>query len=137
MLEHVWTVLCKRVSTDKETSAISYLTCLEQLETNVLPATLPGCAVDSVWAKSGEDEERLRFRLRLLHPGEASEIIAEGDVKVTERRQHLKVSIGEHLFPRDGTYRFLLEKADGEEWAAVSSIPFDVVYRAVRSGKKA
>jgi hypothetical protein len=36
-----------------------------------------------------------------------------------------------------GEGHFLLEKAVGEEWAAVSSIPFDVVHRAVRSGKKA
>jgi hypothetical protein len=136
MIEHVWTVVCGRATTDKETNNISLLEVIEQL--NLLgPAPDPSVRIAvpipfecvSLWSRSNlaEPEESLG-RLKIIAPNGTELLVQEFPVNLSQdiRMRTQMRSIG---LPLAGTGRYMftveIRRVSGE-WNVVARIPVQV-----------
>jgi hypothetical protein len=133
MIEHIWTVVCGRSSTDRESNNMSLFDIIEQI--NVLgplpdPATRSALPMQheivSVWSRANLAEaEESRARIRLVAPNGVQAFEQEFSIDLTVQprmRTQLK-SVG---FPLLGTgqYRYTVEiRRTDETWQIVASIP--------------
>jgi hypothetical protein len=136
MIQHVWSVLCSRSSTDRETNNLSLFEIIEQL--NVL-GPLPDLGakvaipvqleIVSLWSRSqsGEAEES-RGRLTLLSPSGLEAFTREFVVNLVEHdrmRTQLRL-MGLPLFGT-GRYTFTVEiQRANEQWEVVARIPLQL-----------
>ena len=143
MIDHIWSVLCRKSMIDSESNNISLLDVVEQVAVEISPGQeIPpegGVIVPyefelvSMWARSdyersAEGEARIQFTT------------ARG---ATPIRQVFRVDVTEHVrfrtrnrlsgmpIDEEGTYFFTVELrlADDEEWAEVASVPLQVFLR--------
>ncbi len=133
MIDHVWSVVCSRSATDRETNNLSLFEVIEQL--NVLgplpdPATKVALPIPfeivSLWSRAqpGEAEES-RGRVRLLAPNGNEVFAQEFPINLMEnpRMRTQMRSVG---FPVLGTgrYTFTVEiQRAAETWESVARIP--------------
>ncbi len=137
MIDHVWSVLCRRSSIDRETNNISLFDVVEQLqlfEGSEVPSSVAGpFEIVSLWTRSAEPtrgEAQISLRGpsgRLLIPP----LLQEIDLREARRlraRQRLS------LIPIEGSgvHVFSIERRlhGRERWDEVATIPVDVVLRA-------
>ena len=141
MIEHIWTILCSRVITSRETNNVSLIEVTEELKLDVgmegdkkstdqsvipLPFSL---VLVSLWSRMEDDKPIV---------GTAKDILITPSGK-TLGEQEFKVNLSDHVRMRtmrnlihlpipvkeSGKYRFRTEFLDEENktWKAVSNIP--------------
>jgi hypothetical protein len=133
MIDHVWSVVCSRASTDRETNNLNLFDVIEQV--NVLgPLPDPGAKVAlpipfeivSLWSRRQPAEaEESRGRVKLLAPNGTEVFAQEFPVSLMEnpRMRTQMRSVG---FPMSGTgrYTFTVEiQRAGGDWESVARIP--------------
>lgn len=146
-MEHVWTVLCRRAITDRETNQVTLVDAIEGIavtDTELGSGDQPPeasfeCEVTllSFWVRSNPAEpERGESRVSLRGPdGNAiqsdTEIRLEIDLTGTQQfRTQLKMN---HLpLHGQGRYTFEVELNVERAWETVARIPYDVVIYSPR-----
>lgn len=136
MIEHIWSVVCGKSTTDRESNNLSLLDILEQV--NLLgPAPDPGTNVAlplqfelvSLWSKSnlGEPEQSVS-RIRMIAPDNTEILSNEFPVNLTEHAR-MRTQMKSIMFPLHGAgrYTFTVEirRADNN-WDMVARIPVQV-----------
>lgn len=141
MIEHIWTILCSRVITSRETNNVSLIEVTEELgldvgmegdkestDRSVIPLPFSLILV-SLWSRMEDDKPIV---------GTAKDILLTPSGK-TLGEQEFKVNLSDHVRMRtmrnlihlpipvkeSGKYRFRTELLDEENktWKAVSNIP--------------
>lgn len=139
MIEHVWSVVCSKAVTDRETNSVSLQTVLEQLNVkgepkpdNLVPMQFD---VMSLWSRSDDNKPcKGRMRMTYVSPSGKVLITTEGKINLlnTER---FRSKIHSHGIPigERGRYKFIVElQQEGErEWNQVARIPFTVVFSPI------
>jgi hypothetical protein len=63
----LWGVLCRRLITDQQTNAVSYIDAIEAIGVPVLPSVIAPLALGLVWRRT-QPGETLQLRVRLKGP---------------------------------------------------------------------
>ncbi len=119
-------LLCERVITDMETTAVSYIQLIEELTAPQLPVLAPPFMLATIWRRTA-DEEQLRVRLRIFSP-DGTEIAGweSPELEMPEVRQRINLQVGGFPIEVPGTYVFALELFLNGEWVPASNLPLDV-----------
>ena len=137
MSRHVWTVLCKTVSTDKESNNVSLFNVTEELGGTVVgeerPRSIPyQLTLVTLWTRSdAATPERDSARVRLLTPdgGEAFDAnLHEVDLSQYKRARH-QLAFGALPYRGPGRYEFVVELQDDAGWTEKARVPLDVTIR--------
>lgn len=119
MIDLLRVILCKDVLLDKETNAVSYINCIESLETTKLPSNLFPVTLATLWCVDLQKETRcvLKLRLILVRPDGSRETLFETPNKVLETNLD---RINFHLkglpIKEEGRHRFLFEYYQDGQW---------------------
>jgi hypothetical protein len=146
MIEHVWSVLCSKSITDRETNNICLLDVLEQFslgtevpvdEEIMLPVTFE---LVTLWSRGPDDEPgRGRARITFQSPGGDVLNSREYDLELTDfRRSRSRTRIEGLLVRGPGRYVFIIDlKGEGDaEWRQAGSVPLYVVSRVPTEKKE-
>jgi hypothetical protein len=135
MINHVWSILCQHIVTDKETNVVSYLIAIEEISIPISP-TVVQIYLGTLWERiGGDEEEKLAFRLSLARPqAKAAEQIIEEELAIEGvRRQRLNFQLQLKL-TLPGTYSLLLEQRTNVRWKKVSRTPLVVNVSGAETG---
>ena len=137
MIRHVWSVLCGNSSIDHQTSIISLLNVIEQLNL-VIPKQLEHINVPvpfevvSLWASDSITSlEQGKCRVTFVNPQGVQTILSLADIKVSAE-QNCRTITRSQMFKLDGQgkYEFIVELQQGENesWDSVAKVPLQVKY---------
>ena len=135
MLRHVWTVLCRTSSVDKDSNNISLLEVTEQLGGilvgPVQPPALPfPLTLVTLWCRSEPSTPvRGNSRLRVVGPDGADLIEPTvQDVNLMEHlRTRLRASLAAIPYSGPGFYEYVMEReTDTAAWEEVARVPLEV-----------
>jgi hypothetical protein len=130
MIKPIWTVLCERISIDRETNLVSYLTCIEDITTARLPAIHPRISIGSLWQTDAPGRDVLRFKVVLVSPeGEEKTLLESEDYVLEMERHRANINLFGIAFEQAGTYGFKLMYKQKEKWSTAAEIPLKVIYR--------
>jgi hypothetical protein len=135
-MRYVWSVLCGRATTDRETNNVSLIDVIEQIDISVpedltYPVNIPFTAdLVTLWARPQLDVPfRAITRFRFLTPTGTELGVSQGEVDLettTRLRQHLRIQglrIG-------GTgwheWEISWRPLDNELWTTVARIPLEI-----------
>ena len=137
MIEHVWTVLCRRAVVDSETNSMSLFDSVEVLQFGIAqPADAPapeGLPVElelvTLWIRSDRTvPEHSRCRVAVQFPDNSERQVGETveiDLREFERLRS-RVHFSGIPFSGSGRYRFLVQLQDGDNWTTVARTPLDI-----------
>ena len=141
-MDHIWSVFCQRVITDRDTSQVSLIDSIEALTVKMptsLTEELPqpvgfevGGVVLSFWTRSDLNiPETGKARVRVLAPD--GQLITALDAPELEidlaNFRRLRTHVGFPVLPLrgEGRYWIVVEMLEGDKWLGVSKVPFEVV----------
>ena len=133
MIEHVWSVLCRKVSIDRETNNVSLFDVLEQVQLYQWSGEFSAIAgpfeLASLWYRS-DIPSRAEARVTLRGPSNRllTDLTQEIDLREF-RRVRARYVIANIPIEGPGTYRFVVEckQQNAEVWSEVASLPLEVV----------
>lgn len=137
MIEHVWTVLCRRSVVDRETNSISLIESVEAIQFGVVqPTGAPaptGLPIDlelvTLWIRSDRAvPENSRYRVVIQLPDQTEREVGETvsvDLRQFERLRS-RVNFNGIPFSGPGRYRFLVQLEDGATRTTVARVPLDI-----------
>lgn len=129
MIDHIWSVLCERISVDQQSNLQSYLTCIEDITVQQLPARILRISFASRWFKKSDSKNNFSFRLSLVHPGGTEEVLIKyNDMKFDPKFEniHLNFILDNLLIKEEGLHTFRLERKRDNDWQMVSKTPLKV-----------
>ena len=134
MINHIWSILCERVSIDKETNLISYLTCIEEITADKMPAIHQLLVFGSLWQTDQPKKDTLSFRLSLISPLGKEKILVESDPQLIDKERH-RTNIILNGIPLEqvGKYIFKLQMKTEEKWKTVSELPLKITVKHTNS----
>jgi hypothetical protein len=136
MAQHVWTIICKKASIDKETNVISFFEVLEALQFTGPDMTKKSGALPfpveivTLWSRTEVARaERATGRVRLRFPDGSEVEGTQLDVNLTEHAR-LRTFVQMQAFPLKGAgiYDFHIDLRDDDRgrWETVARIPLVV-----------
>lgn len=136
MIAHVWTVLCRKMSIDRETNNVSLFDVLEQIqiyEWTGQPAAVVGpFELASLWYRP-DVPSRGEARVTLRSP--SGHLLHEATQEI-DLREYRRVRV-RYLIPGislegSGIYNFIVEgrQQNSENWFPAASIPLEVTVTA-------
>jgi len=127
MIKHIWSILCERISIDKETNLLSYLTCVEEVTVTQLPVSSPLLAFGTLWQTDSPSQEKLIFRLILIMPDGSEKILIESKDFVFEKERHrTNIILNGLTFDQTGPHIFKMQKKLEKDWDTVAEIPMKI-----------
>ncbi len=127
MIENIWCILCKDVITDSETGLVSYINCLEEIQTVKLPVVVPGFSIGTLWMKTTDSVEILSFRMRYILPsGKEKKPIEFNNIEMKVKKHRLNLVLQELKIEEEGIHRFVVEYLVDEKWVRVKELFFEV-----------
>lgn len=127
MIKHIWSILCERISIDKKTNLLSYLTCVEEFTVTQLPVSSPILAFGTLWQTDSPSQEKLIFKLILIMPDGSEKVLFESKDFVFEKERHrTNVILNGLTFDQTGTHIFKMQKKQKNEWETVAEIPMKI-----------
>jgi hypothetical protein len=127
MIKHIWSILCERIITDKQTNLVSYLTAIEALTVAKLPINVPLLSFGCLWLSDSEQENILELRLIMVNPDKSEkEIVATQQIKFPGKRFRANIIMDGLVFKQSGTHGLRLERLNNKNWEQVVEIPFDI-----------
>lgn len=128
MIVHIWSVLCERISIDRDTNLVSYLTCIEEITVARLPFICPLLAFGSLWQTNRPSKDVLKFRLLLISPEGSEKVLIESEDYVFEKERHrTNIILNGIPFEHPGTYLFRIQKKQAKEWEMMAEIPMKII----------
>jgi len=141
MVDYVWSVLCNRSTMDTETSNLSLIEVIEEIQifdANAAPGregVIPfQIELVTLWSRTQPNEAgRARARISFVRPsGILRESIHEYDIDLTQapRHRHRQRYMGIPL-REPGRHLFSVEQwnAAANDWVRVAAIPLEVSFR--------
>ncbi len=137
MIQHVYSVICRRVLRDAPTDLISLIDCLHSVA--VLPHERPtgssgvlipiDSTVFSLWTRADfEQPTRGVARLRLVTP---DGLVLPGEVfevdLTTAVNHRVSMPLAMHPFTVPGRYWHIVERGDGGLWTEVGRLHLDIL----------
>jgi hypothetical protein len=133
MIRNVWVVLCRDIITDQESNSVSYLRCIEEGFARELPVKIGPMFLGTLWEKTGEERESIRFRVTLATPDNTVKAVLQTNPVVMDRPRHrLHFRINSVDVTNFGLYQVIFEYNTGTEWIQASRLP--VLIRKVEEG---
>lgn len=145
MIRHVYSILCSKVSVDRETNNISLFETLESVQFTIstaltFPANVPfEASLVTLWARQDPNEPlEGEMRVRLLapngdqlgmFPNNIIDLRAAPRARFVGRINGLRVA-GDGIHEWEIAYRLVNQ----EEWHTVASVPLEVSVRIVTPG---
>ncbi len=142
MIKHIWSVVCRRATIDRDTNSISLLDCIEQMQVNVpvqkskiekgkkLNAPIEFDFV-SAWIRENTSKvAEFEMKLELYSPKKKKLIDYSKIFFIPEKKKRLRTRIALKGMPIDlsGEYVFrVTSKEKNREQRKEAEIPFDVV----------
>jgi len=137
MIQHVWSVLCRGTSTDRDSNNITIFGVVDGFtvaplhEAMAKPAPgVPFFEFVSVWCSVGEDAKpRGRAKLDVVSPSGVAIPISEFDVDLSDANRARTITrMAGFPAKSSGLYRMRvsLRYSESDEWREVASIPVDV-----------
>ena len=127
MIQHIWSVLCERISTDQDTNLVSYLTCIEEITVSQLPFAIPLLALGSLWQTDRPFKDVLKARLLLNSPDGSEKILIETEASIFQKERHrINIILNGIPFDKFGKYIFKVQMKLKEEWKTAAEIPLKV-----------
>ncbi len=136
MIDHIWSIVCGRSTTDRETNNLSLIDVMEQLNVlGPLPdpsirAALPvQYEVVSLWSRSQPLEaEETKGRIKLITPTGNEALAYEFPVNLLENPR-MRTQLRSFGFPLSGVGRYLflveIQRGDGQ-WETVARLPMQL-----------
>ncbi len=130
MISHIWTVLCERISIDRETNLVSYLTCIEEITAAQLPAIHPLLSLGTLWQSDAPGRDVLKFKVVLVSPtGEEKDLIQSEDYVLEREKHRANINLFGIGFALAGTHHFKLMYRQDGEWRTAADIPLKVIHK--------
>ena len=128
MIEHIWTIPCRYILTDKTTNAPSYIGIIEGGASVKFPAKFPPLSMATTWRKTSTEAEILEVRVLLEGPSKQKRVVMATDPITMEKQTHrLNLSCGLDV-KEPGTHYLITQlKKDGKRWVTVSRLPFEII----------
>ncbi len=124
MIKHIWTILCERVSIDRETNLLSYLTCIEEISAKQFPATHQILSIGSIWHTDNPGNEVLKLKVTLTAPDSSEiDLIEPKDIIVEKERHRTNIVLQNLRFEKAGVYIFKIKFKQNNAWITASEIP--------------
>lgn len=130
MFEHIWSVLCERISIDQDTNLASYLTAVEVINAKQLPIAVHNLSLGTRWHKDEESEAILWIRLSLISPDGKEKKLVEGEQHATSRNHRVNFILNGIVFEKIGRYALRLQVKEEEAWSTVHEIPLEITLDA-------
>ena len=142
MIQHMWTVICRDSSVDRDTSNITLFRVFAHLQIS-LPKPPPNPAAKGViapcdfhvvtcWGRSDTGEASSgKARMTLSNPEGETLLVQEYHVDLTQSVQHHQRSMMKQLpLTSGGRYRFCVDRMEASgEWESMTTAPLDVDIR--------
>ena len=126
-MEHIWSVLCERVSIDQKTNLVSHLSCMEGITARQLPSAVPALAIETLWLRDGDEEDKAVFRLVVVNPDKSEKVLVQGSTEFGPNdKAHLTIGMDGFPVLQTGRYFFRIESQNGANWEIKASLPMDV-----------
>lgn len=129
-----WFVVAERVSIDADTHLISVTDCVEQLFSEVFPATVPRlvCAA-YLYRDDAAEPQQVALRVVVEPPGRPEVVVIEGHATFDagNPRARVRFVLDMFQFKTAGRYGFRLDWMGPSGWEAVARSPVDLGARAV------
>ena len=136
MASHVWTVLCRKASIDRESNVVSLLEVIESIQITAPTASNPPLAVPiqleivTLWARSDPGRpERASARFSLHFPDGTQVEGSRSEVNLMDW-QRLRTVIQMQGFPvkGPGIHHIVIQSRqdDGSAWTEVAKIPIEI-----------
>ena len=127
MIQHIWSVLCERISTDQISNLISYLTCIEEITVSQMPIVIPHLALGSQWITNLPTKDMLELKLLLISPeGIEKQLIVTKSLKFDKERTRTNVLLNGIKFESCGTYSFKIQMKVKDTWQTIGEIPLKI-----------
>lgn len=138
MVEHIWSILCRRSVIDRETNVISLFDVVEQLEA-IIESVQPTAGVliseqldfVTLWQRVPQDQPaRARSRLTLLRPSGEPVRSEEMELDLSAHTRLRSINRIHGLgITGAGTYVFRVElRNEGESnWSQITNIPLQLI----------
>jgi hypothetical protein len=136
MAEHIWSVLCTKVVTDKDTNSISLLEVIDGIkvlvrkpwpakEIHMMPFALD---LMSLFQRSAPSRgEKTVSKLKITAPD--GRVLTENELAIdlsTAVRFRANMRATQFALTGEGTYHFVVYLKKNRKWSKVASIPLDV-----------
>lgn len=124
MIRNVWSVLCRDIITDQETNSVTYVRCIEEGSSSVMPVRIGPVFLGTLWEKTGDEAETARFRVMLVSPDKKSLLVLRTRPLVMDRPRHrLHFRVNGLDFTEFGVYMLLLEFSGNGQWKPGARLP--------------
>jgi hypothetical protein len=128
-MRHVLSILCERISTDRDTNSVSYLTCIEQASSATLPAAISTVSLGTLWHNDDNGPTSLEMRVVLVTPsGKEGEVVHVGPAPVEHRVQRVNVSLDGLRLGEPGLFELRVEQMVNESWQVEARIPLLLIH---------
>jgi hypothetical protein len=123
----IWSVICNRIITDQKTNTVSYIDCIEEVQTPNFPAIMANCSIGTLWKKEAAGEENLKARVYIDYPSGKSEQLIETEI-IQVLKPHHRLSFQLDGFPlkEEGLHLFRIELSISDKWKPISEVGFTV-----------
>lgn len=136
-MRHIWTVFCRNVLEDKNTSNLGLVDIVERITFGAellderpftLAFPLPFFIVSNWWKVDENDESSFITRIRFISP-EGTELLNDEQRLEFENTSKLRVSghVGSLPYTVNGTYEFEVAYKSENSWEVVARIPLEIV----------
>jgi len=127
MIQHIWSILCERISTDQKSNLVSYLTCIEEITVSQVPAVIPHLAIGSQWITDLLTKDVLEFKLLLISPEGSEKLLIDfKSLKFDKVRTRTNIILNGIKFESCGTYYFKIQMKVKDSWQTSSEIPLAI-----------
>lgn len=137
-MRHIWTVFCRNVLEDKNTSNMGLVDIVERITFSAellderpftLAFPLPFFIVSNWWKVDVNDESNFFTRIRFISP-EGTELLNDEQRLEFENNAKLRISgqVGSLPYTVNGIYEFEIAYKDAEDWKVVARIPLEIIH---------
>lgn len=129
MIKHVWSVVCTEVLTAQETNSVSYINCIERIQTSELPCVLPPFWLTTLWTRQAPESELLRVKVLLVDPdGKKRAVFESEEVTVDKQNVRVNIRVVGLTVGSEGTHNLRVQQRRENRWRRVADLPLHVAF---------
>jgi hypothetical protein len=128
MIEHMWTIPCRFILTDKGTNSASYIGIIERGASAKYPVKFPALSIATEWRKTSAEPEILHVRVILEGPSKQKSVLVTPNPITMEKQFHrLDLSCELNVEEPGTQYLMTQVKNENKRWVTVSRIALEMV----------
>ncbi len=129
-MEHIYTILCSDILTDKETGSTTYYKAIDQIMASAIPLAIPILAIGVYFEPKQGSKKMFSARFRILDPNDVEvRALVMSDIKKTSARHRINVRIVNMPFKIEGNYKIIIETSEdkGKNWKEMNCAILPVI----------